>query len=190
VVIDTGGIGYEVFLPQNSSVYLRKKGDEVVLHTVQIVKEDDISLYGFEDTSNLKLFKRLITVSGVGAKAAMAILSALSADDAVKAIVFEDSAMLSTANGIGKKTAERIILELKDKLSDIAGSAAGMATGQGSQKAGSAGGQGSAPNITGDAIEVLISLGYSRAEAASAVVSVSMEADTTEEIIRLALKSM
>ncbi|MDR0853477.1 MAG: Holliday junction branch migration protein RuvA [Clostridiales Family XIII bacterium] len=192
VVVDTGGIGYEVFVPQSSAVYLRKKGDELVLHTVQIVKEDDISLYGFEDTNTLKLFRKLITVSGVGAKAGLAILSALSTDDVVKAIVFEDSAMLTMANGIGKKSAERIILELKDKLSDISGVIGGAKGASGVKMAAGSDGQEGTSNIAGDAIEVLISLGYSRAVAASAVMGVGVEAETvsTEELIKLALKSM
>ena len=185
VVIDTGGIGYEVFIPANSRVFLKAKGDDVVLSTVQIVKEDDIRLYGFEDRATLGLFKLLITVSGVGAKAAMAILSAMHTDDAVKAIAFSDPMMLTRANGVGKKSAERIVLELKDKVNDIfsgeLSSAKARTSGDTTNEDG---------NVIDDAIEVLMSLGYNRSEAAVAINNIHEEFKSVEEAVKLALKTM
>ncbi|MDF3003461.1 MAG: ruvA, partial [Bacillota bacterium] len=116
IVIETGGIGYEIFVPDNSPVYLAESGQTVMVYTVMAVREDDVSLYGFHDKETLELFKKLITVNGVGAKAAMSILSIMPAGEIKKAIVFEDAAALTKANGIGKKIAQRITLELKDKM--------------------------------------------------------------------------
>ena len=191
VVIDTGGIGYEVFVPTNSHVWLKGKGDEVVLHTAQIFKEDDASLYGFEGRDSLRLFKLLITISGVGAKAAMAILSAMTTEEAVRAIAFEDAAMLTRAQGVGKKSAERIVLELKDKVTEVfAGltGAGGFATPSGS--VGSGGEQGGSSDIVTEAVSVLMSLGISRSEASQAVMNVKSEYETVEDCVRLALKGL
>ncbi|GHU62513.1 Holliday junction ATP-dependent DNA helicase RuvA [Clostridia bacterium] len=193
VVIDTGGVGYEVFIPSNSHVFLKAKGDEVVLYTAQIFKEDDVSLYGFEDRTALRLFRLLITVSGVGAKAAMGIISSLSTEEAVRAIAFSDVAMLTRAQGIGKKSAERIVLELKDKVTDaFAGLSVGTGTLPGS------GGAAARPGVPGsgasdivtEAVSVLMSLGITRSEAAQAVMNVTGEYDTVEDCVRLALKGM
>lgn len=189
VVVDTGGVGYEVYLPAGSRVFLKAKGDEVVLQTVQIFKEDDVSLYGFEDRASLRLFKLLITVSGVGAKAAMAILSAMSADEAVRAIAFSDAAMLTRANGVGKKSAERIVLELKDKVADVFMGGTGGASVSGVPAPGS-GVPAGEPDVAGEAIELLVALGYSRSEATQAVLHVSGEAGSVEECVKLALKQI
>jgi len=192
VVIDTGGVGYEVFVPANSHVWLKGKGDEIVLHTAQIFKEDDVSLYGFEDRGSLRLFRMLITVSGVGAKAAMAVLSALTVDEAVRAIAFEDSAMITRAQGIGKKSAERIVLELKDKVTDIF---SGITGAYGGVPAGTIGiaisePASGAPDLVSEAVSVLMSLGISRSEASQAVMNVKDEYDTVEDCVRLALKGL
>ena len=119
VVIETAGMGYEIFVPENSTVYLLNDGDIVKLYTKMVLREDDVSLYGFSQKEGLELFEKLITVNGVGAKAALSIMSAMSITDVRKAIAFDDSAMLTKANGIGKKTAQRIVLELKDKMGDL-----------------------------------------------------------------------
>jgi Holliday junction DNA helicase RuvA len=192
VVIDTGGVGYEVFVPANSHVWLKGKGDEIVLHTAQIFKEDDVSLYGFEDRGSLRLFRMLITVSGVGAKAAMAVLSALTVDEAVRAIAFEDPAMITRAQGIGKKSAERIVLELKDKVTDVFSGISGLKGGLAGGLAVSSptGPVGAASDIVTEVISVLMSLGISRSEASQAVMNVKDEYDTVEECVRLALKGM
>ena len=157
VVVEANGIGYEVFVPDNSDLYLKKNQEEVKVLTVMIVKEDDVKLYGFSDKDTMALFRKLLTVSGVGAKGAMALLSAMPVNDLKQAIAFDDAATLTRANGIGKKIAQRICLELKDKLGDIS-AAAGVTMADIS-----------AADEKGMAVDALISLGYSRSEAAAAL---------------------
>jgi len=187
VVIDTGGVGYEVFVPTGANLWLKGKGDEVVLHTAQIFKEDDVSLYGFEDRESMRLFRLLITVSGVGAKVAMGILSALSVDEAARAIAFEDAAMLTRAQGVGKKSAERIVLELKDKVTSVFSGSLGGKVSSGGISAGEVRGP---ADIVTEATTVLMSLGISRSEAAQAVMNVQEEYATVEDCVRLALKGL
>jgi Holliday junction DNA helicase RuvA len=181
IVIDTGGVGYEIFVPANSQLLLAREGEDVRVFTVMIVKEDEMSLYGFAGRDSVDLFRLLLTVSGVGAKAAMSILSAMSAADAVRAITFGDATLLTKANGIGKKGAERIILELSDKVGKLPGGT---------------GADGHVPvlNAAGDpqseAIEVLLSLGYSRSEAGAAVMGVTGKGLKAEEYVKQALRSM
>jgi len=186
VVIENNGIGYEIYVPDNSTVYLAKDGDMVMLYLYMAVKEDDVSLYGFSEKEGLELFKLLITVSGVGAKAAMAILSAMPANECKKAITFEDANMLTRANGIGKKTAQRIVLELKDKVEKL-----GVVAGIGGQAVETPGIAGSMSAETrGEAVNALVALGYSRNEAMNAVNSVSEEDLTSEEYIKKALRQL
>ena len=175
LVVETGGIGYRVFVPDNSSLYLRTEHEETLVHVAMIVREDDISLFGFQDRAALELFQQLRTVNGVGARVALAILSALPADAIRKAILFEDAVTLTRANGIGKKTAQRIVLELKDKV------AAGDLPA--AVESGVAGGGGKA-----EAIDALLNLGFSRTEAALAVASAEGDDLTTEDYIRRALR--
>lgn len=181
IVVETGGIGYTVYVPLNSRFYLKEIGENIRVFTAMTVREDDISLYGFEDHKTLEIFNKLITVNGIGAKAAMAIFSALTVEEIKKAIVFEDATMLTRANGIGKKTAQRIILDLKDKFDDL--------------------------NISSDAnhddirtvninistkseaMNALMELGYTRAEAQSAVDNVADDNLTVEDYIKKALMS-
>ncbi|MDR1292535.1 MAG: Holliday junction branch migration protein RuvA [Clostridiales Family XIII bacterium] len=181
IVVDTGGVGYEIYIPDNSPVFLSNEGEDVRIFTVMIVKEDDMSLYGFPDRESVNLFRLLMTVSGVGAKAAMAILSALPAPEVVRAITFGDATLLTRAQGVGKKSAERIILDLADKVGKAPGvaqsvSATGIRAGEGDPKA--------------EAIEVLMTLGYTRSEAGAAVMGIGDEGLATEEYVTLALRSM
>ena len=177
VVIETNGIGYEVFVPDNSSVYLADSKETVLVYTAMIVREDDVSIYGFADKEALDLFRKLMTVNGVGAKAAMAILSSMPVSEIKKAIVFDDAATLTKANGIGKKIAQRITLELKDKLGAIGGLTEAV------EKVVSDSGK-------SEAINGLISLGYSRSEAVSALTGISDDNLTTEDYIKRALKGI
>ena len=124
IVIETpSGIGFEINIPAGSPLYKYGEGEEITVFTAMIVKEDDISLYGFHNRESLDLFRMLITVSGIGAKGAMSIMGSMSADELRRAIVFEDVKEISKANGVGKKTAERLILELKDKVGKMGASA-------------------------------------------------------------------
>lgn len=184
VVVEAGGLGYEVFVPDNSAVYLAQEGESVTLYLYMAVREDDVSLYGFSEREGLTLFKQLITVSGVGAKAAMAILSVAPVSEMKKAIAFEDVDFLTRASGVGKKTAQRIVLELKDKVGSIAGGSAGVSV---SSDIGALGGE---AGNRAEAINALISLGYSRTEAANAVSAVADEDLTSEEYIKQALKKL
>ena len=110
VVIENNGLGYQLFVPENSSIYLSKEGETVLAYTAMIVREDDISLYGFGDKEALSMFNKLMTISGVGAKAALSVLSSMPLDEIKKAIIFDDHITLTKANGIGKKTAQRLSL--------------------------------------------------------------------------------
>lgn len=182
IVIETGsGMGFEVNVPLGSSLYHNNIGDQIKVLTHMIVKEDDMSLYGFEDKDNLELFKKLISVNGVGPKAAMSIMGNLSFNELRKAIVCGDSKAIASANGIGKKTAERIILELKDKVD-----AAGI---DGVDISGSIGTI-SFDNERNEAVNALIALGYSKNEAFSAVSQVADDGLTCEVYVRKALKNM
>lgn len=114
VVLDVSGVGYKIMLSGQSISRLPEIGTEVQLLTKMIVKEDDVALYGFQNATEQKVFEKLIGVSGIGPKAALSILSSYSAEDVIAIIAAQDAARMQKAPGIGKKTASRIILELKD----------------------------------------------------------------------------
>ncbi len=117
LLLNVGGVGYEVVISPDTANFLPPIGEEVKIYTFLSVREDGISLFGFQTADDLNIFKLLITVSGIGPKGAQAILSALKPDDLRFAILSGDAKAIARAPGIGKKTAERLILELKDKLS-------------------------------------------------------------------------
>ncbi len=182
IIVDVGGVGYYVNVPANVSAYRKAEGEEVMIHTTMIVREDDVSLYGFSGRGELDAFRKLISVSGIGAKAGISILSAFTLDQLKQAIAFEDAKSLQKANGIGKKTAERIVLELKDKFS-LDGVAAEAPVGAEEAPAAAVGGR-------AEAVSALIALGYSRAEAMSALSGVAEQDLSTEEYIKKALKNL
>lgn len=196
IVVETSsGIGFEINIPAGSPLYKYGEGEEITVFTAMIVKEDDISLYGFHNRESLDLFRLLITVSGIGAKGAMSIMGSMSADELRRAIMFEDVKEISKANGVGKKTAERLILELKDKIGKLGGTADADSTGSLASLGGAADYMyGAAANGAEDArteaIYALVSLGYSKAEAFAAVSRVPEEGLTGEEYIKRALKSL
>lgn len=183
IVVETSsGIGLEIFLPMNSQIYKYSEGDTVMVYTSMIVKEDSMTLYGFHNRESLEIFEKLITVSGVGAKGALAIVGTLSVDELKRAIAFEDSKEIARANGIGKKTAERIILELKDKMGQFDGEIpSGAAVSNVSALSADA---------RTEAISAMVALGYTKAEAFSAVSAVNDEGLTSEEYIKKALKNL
>lgn len=185
VIENSSGIGFEVNVPSGSRFYLADPDEEVICYTEMTVREDDMSLYGFEDRAGLELFRKLVTVNGVGSKAALSILSVLSARELKQAIVYEDAAMLTRANGVGKKTAQRIVLDLKDKLGAIEGlreTAASERRNDASPAAGML--------ARAEAIDALAALGYSAAEAHEALAGVSGTDLSAEDYIREALKNM
>ena len=116
IIVETGGIGYRVYISSSVMAKLPRLRERVKVYTYMSVKEDGISLFGFNKMEELELFNKLITVNGVGPKAAISLMGALSYGDIIMAVVSEDAAALSKAPGLGKKTAQKIILELKDKF--------------------------------------------------------------------------
>lgn len=183
IVVETqSGLGLEIFLPLNSPIYKYSEGDTVQIYTSFIVKEDSMTLYGFHNRETLELFEKLLTVSGVGARGAISVIGTIDADSLKRAIAFGDSKEISRANGIGKKTAERIILELRDKISDLDNVLpAGLARTASDEESSDA---------RTEAVNALMALGYTRAEAFSAVASVNDEGLSDEEYIRKALKNL
>lgn len=185
IVLETSsGIGFEINIPTGSPIYKYSEGDEVLVYTYMMVKEDDMSLYGFHNRESLDLFRLLITVNGVGAKAAMSIMGSMSASELRQAVIFEDAKTISRANGIGKKTAERLILELKDKVGSFERGEAKESR-IASSDADSPGG-----DERSEAISALAALGYTKSEAFAAVSAVGEEGLTCEEYIKRALKNL
>jgi Holliday junction DNA helicase RuvA len=168
VVVETNGVGYKVFVPRHPS------RDEVLLHTHQVVREDAQALYGFETREELALFDLLIGVSGVGPKAALSILSVARPAEVASAIASSDAAALARAPGVGKKTAERLIVDLRGKIGRVAGEPTG-----------------GAPLATDDdAHAALVALGYTASEASAALQEVLPRGRaSTEERVAAALRT-
>ena len=181
IVIDVHGVGYEVDVSLHTFYALPAAGESVRLYTHLLVREDANLLYGFADKAERTAFRTLIKVGGIGAKTALGILSAMTAGELAQAVAAEDVKRLSAAPGIGKKTAERMILELRGKL------AAGPES-QGSLKAAD-GMEGGQPDSGEDAVSALMALGYTEREARSAVKNIPAGTDTGEAV-RLALKNL
>lgn len=185
IVLETaGGIGFKVFVPAGSPIYKNAEGDEIQVFTEMIVSENDMSLYGFHNMESVDMFNLLTSVSGIGPKAGMAILGSMPLDQLKRAIFMADVKELSRAQGVGKKTAERIVVELKDKVGYFDSGEEEFAKGQ------SAVMQEEADGARQEAIAALISLGYQRQEAFSAVSKVGEEGLTAEEYIKRALKNL
>ena len=181
VVIEVGGIGYGIYMPGKSIGMLPSVGSEVKIHTYLNVREDAMQLFGFLTKDDLEVFRLLISVSGIGPKGGLAVLSALSADELRFAVMAWDAKAITAAPGIGKKTAERLIIELKDKLKledMIERNEMIVDTRPGNEDAQS------------EAIQALVALGYNSAESLRAVRSVSHQNATAEEILKEALKKM
>ncbi len=181
-VIDCGGVGYAC-ATTNYTLSQLKKGAQAKLYTYLNVREDAMELFGFADQSELRSFKLLIGVSGVGPRAALSILSAVTPQQLALAVVTEDEKALTAANGIGKKTAQRVILELKDKLA-----------GEEAFTSGTKGGVSVAAAVPhskkSEAQAALAVLGYGSAEINAALKDIDVDALTLEDIIRQALKRM
>lgn len=182
-VVDCGGVGYACRTTNNTLARLRK-GETATLYTHLNVREDAMELYGFVSENELSCFQLLISVSGVGPKAALSILSSTSPEGLATSIITGDEKALTVAPGIGKKIAQRIILELKDKL------AKGQLSTPGGESYGGTGVTVIPQNKASEAAAALAVLGYSQAEAAAALKNIDMEALALEEIIKQALKKM
>lgn len=185
LVLEVNNIGYNIKISSRTANFIGKTGSFVKIYTYTLVREDSFSLYGFLTGDDLEIFKKLITVNGIGPKGGLAILSVMSADELRFAILAGDAKAISKAPGVGAKTAERVILDLKDKISleDALGPKEGISTGSFSGE--------DAVNEKNEAVEALVALGYSAAEALRAVKQVEITEDTTvEEILKASLKYM
>ncbi len=183
IIIETGGIGYQIFVSPATLAKLPQTGEMVKVFTYFSVKEDGVSLYGFASAEEQEMFHKLLTVSGVGPKGALGFLSQLTPQEIILAIISEDVKTLSKAPGVGRKTAQRVILELKDKFkTEEALSMGGEVQGIVETSAGG--------DAKFEAIDAMTALGYSRSEAAKAVNAVAAEGMSTEDILKAALKKM
>lgn len=185
IVIEAGGIGYRIFIPGKTFEYLPGIGEELKVYTYLHLREDVMILYGFLTKDDLELFKLLITVSGIGPKGGLAILSTLEADDLRFAVLSGDAKAIAKAPGIGAKTAQRVILELKDKLS--LEDAFEKKSEHVALKQNASG----VNQVKNDAVLALTALGYSSTESMKAVSAVAItEEMDVEAVLKAALKHM
>ena len=184
IVVENNGIGYLINCPIGISADIGGLNEDIVVYVYQSVKEDDISLYGFSSRDQKEMFLKLITVSGIGPKVAHSICASLSAEQIAAAVMSNNVALFTGVKGLGKKTAERIILELKDKLKAQLGASASVSA---TPVATAAAGNGNA-GLMQDAVGALVVLGYKDQEAADAVAAAYEEGIGLEDLIRKALK--
>ena len=178
VVLDVGGVGYEVEVPLSTLASLPEIGARVVVFTHLMVREDAHTLFGFLRTRDRDLFRRLIRVNGIGARLALAMLSTMAADELAGHISGGNTAALTRIPGIGKRTAERVVLELGERLQDL-----GFGPAPGASPLGAAAG------IEHEAAAALEALGYRVADAEKMIAAVRGQAETTEALVRLALRA-
>lgn len=181
VVLDCGGVCFKCFTSLNTIRSLPSASSEVTLFTHMLVKEDALDLYGFFTTQELECFRLLISVSGIGPKAAVSILSELTPDKLAISIASGDAKALTRAQGVGKKIAERAVLELKSKITGVAASAADVSA--------AASVSADAGSDAAEAVEALVALGYGRSDAAVAVGSMDKSL-SVDEMIRQGLKML
>lgn len=181
IVVECSGVGFKCFTTLNTVKDLGRVGDEVNVFTHLAVREDAMDLYGFATVAELDAFKLLITVSGVGPKAAAAVLSELTPDKLALCIASGDAKAITRAQGVGKKTAERIVLELKDKMGAIASENVSQSVINASSAV--------ADNETAEAVAALVALGYSQSDASMAVGAMDKSL-SVDEMIRQGLKQL
>lgn len=175
LLINVNGIGYEVEAPMSTFYYLPDVNQEVVLYTHFVVREDAQALYGFYSESERQLFRYLIKISGVGPKLALTLLSGISPDDFVRCVMQEDATSLTRLPGVGKKTAERLLVEMRDKLKDW------QLNDEHEQK------PAMASKASDEAVTALIALGYKPTEASKLISRVAKTSMTVEDMIKAAL---
>ncbi len=181
VIVDVGGVGYEVGMPTRVLAKLPPVGTEIKIYTQQVIREDGHFLFGFLSKEERSLFKLLLSVSGVGPKVALSLLGGFELNNLVAAITRGNSAYISSVPGIGSKTAQKIILELKEKVSKA----------YGSQPSGSMESQKEDTPLLNDAISALIALGYSPREARQALSKVDLGANQTiEQVLKAVLSKI
>lgn len=185
IIVENQGIGYEIAVPGQVFDYLPSVGEEVKIYTYHYVREDAILLYGFLTKEDVRIFKMLIGVSGIGPKGALSILSVLSTDDLRFAILGDDAKAIAKAPGVGAKTAQRVIIELKDKLS--LEDAFEQKLANQAQKAE----LNPTVGVKNEAILALTSLGYSQSEALKVLQGIEISPDDqVEDVLKMALKQM
>ena len=177
VIIECHGVGYEVETPMSTFLELPPTGDELFLFTHMVVREDAQMLYGFATEEERALFRMLLKISGVGAKMGLAVLSAMSVDGFRRCVEYEDAASLVKVPGVGKKTAERLIIEMRDRI-DTPSAQSGAATVEVQAGAKS------------EAVDALISLGYKPREVQKLIGELDVDGKSAEDIIRLALRQV
>jgi Holliday junction DNA helicase RuvA len=183
VIVDVSGVGYKIYAPTSTLNQLSNPGDKVKIHTEQVVREDSITLYGFITREERNLFTSLLTVSGVGPKSAMAMIASIPLDKLVTAIIQGNYSLITSVPGIGSKTAQKIVIDLKEKLAKSYGAKPIELTS----------GMGGETNLISDALSALITLGYSPREAREAIMNSKMNLDqakSVEEILKVALKTL
>ena len=178
VVINCNGVGFELITSDISIAQIGNIGDHVTMQTYMAVREDAITLFGFASKDEKSAFLKLTSVSGIGGKMAIAILSAMPVSDLIDAIVTENIKLLSSIKGLGKKTAERIVVDLKNNFDDIQLSM--LSSNKSSIKS----------NAIDEAIDTLVAMGLTRFDATQVVKGVATQDDTTEEIIKKSLKNL
>ena len=180
IVVETNGFGMNIKVPASVIPGLPAIGSEVIIYTYMYVREDMINLYGFLSRDDLEFFKLMLNVSGIGPKGALSILSHATPDELRLAILTDDEKKIASAPGIGKKTAQRLVLELKDKISSPV-----------SESVSTGSVNGTSGGVVQEAMEALAALGISASEAAGAVKKVGdTDGMTVEEIIKLALRNI
>ncbi|MGQ7956963.1 Holliday junction branch migration protein RuvA [Pseudomonas sp. SP16.1] len=184
LLLDVNGVGYELEVPMTTLYRLPSVGEPVTLHTHQVVREDAHLLYGFFEKRERELFRELIRLNGVGPKLALALMSGLEVDELVRCVQAQDTAALTKVPGVGKKTAERLLVELKDRFKAWESMPA-IATLVVEPRPGAA-----VSSAENDAVSALISLGYKPQEASRAVAAVKEDGLTSEDLIRRALRGM
>lgn len=184
ILLDVQGVGYELDAPMSTFYQLPALGEKVTLHTHMVVREDAQLLYAFADKRSRELFRELIRLNGVGPKLALALMSGMDVDELVMAVQHQDVSALVKIPGVGKKTAERLLIELRDRFKawDALPGAVSLAAPSGGTSAPIK------PSV--DAVSALIALGYKPQEASKAVAAVEEDGLSSEELIRRALKGM
>lgn len=184
LLVDVQGVGYEIEVPFSTSFALSELNQDIILHTHLVVREDAQLLYGFSTVKDRDLFRLLIKINGVGPKLALTILSGLDSTQLARCVRDDDAATLVKLPGVGKKTAERLLIELRDKLKDWGLPETDLLGGEEVNL------EKSASSVIEEAESALIALGYKPQEASKAVSATKAEGLSSEELIRLALKGM
>jgi Holliday junction DNA helicase RuvA len=188
LLVDVNGVGYELEVPMSTLFRLPAIGAEVLLRTHLVTRDDHQTLFGFATEDERRLFRGLIKVSGVGAKLALTILSGISVESFVQCVQMDDKASLVRLPGIGRKTAERLIIDMRDRIDQMTSGAGAQVEAEGVNGAGEMPSGGSSPRT--EAYNALVTLGYKPGEVQKMLGRVSIEDQTTEDILRLVLKSV